>query len=181
MSKRISVKEWGMQAIDFLATIEDDMGAAIMHIQSREPENVNALGAARTAHHNLGVHVASLARRIGRYNEERHIATGYTAVYRCPVPSPEVKIDDPALRPIVVWTGRDGDVADCPDGGAFLDVKWAHSEQSYCAWYPTVDAAKAELAGLAVDFHAAIDSTGLNADMTAHGASESSTMHVTRR
>jgi hypothetical protein len=50
---------------------------------------------------------------------------------------------------IEIRNGRDGDVADAPDGGAVLRVRWAVEEQSTDTWYPSSEAAEAALIALA--------------------------------
>ena len=50
---------------------------------------------------------------------------------------------------LTIWTQQDGTVEDCPDYGAVLSCRWAHSDQDDDVWYPTVEAALAALDAIA--------------------------------
>lgn len=82
-------------------------------------------------------------------------------------------------EPLLIWTGRDGDVADCPEWGATLTVLWAVEDHSYCEWYPTTEAAKAALLRVARSNGTTPSEGGFSVDLTVPGC-HSSRAYVTR-
>jgi hypothetical protein len=84
-----------------------------------------------------------------------------------------------AGEPLLIWDGRNGDVRDCPPGGARLYVSWAINDRSYEEWYPTTEAAKAALLKLAHANGRVPDDQGMHVDLTAPGC-HSSSARVTR-
>ena len=80
-----------------------------------------------------------------------------------------------------IWNGSEGDIRDCPSGGALVTLSWCVPESAnWVIWYPTVEQAKAKLLEVARRNNRAPREDGLHVDLTAPGC-QSSFCYVTRR
>lgn len=78
-----------------------------------------------------------------------------------------------------VWNGREGYIRRRPPGGATVTESWAVSDLSVSRWYPTTEAAKADLAMLARAHGREVSEDGFYVDLTEAGCNPSDA-HVTR-
>lgn len=75
---------------------------------------------------------------------------------------------------LVIWTGDDGDVADCPKGGVILRQRWAAGgRHDMDEWYPSLQAAKAALLDLAKANGRTPSPNGCYVDLTREGCHSS--------
>lgn len=80
-----------------------------------------------------------------------------------------------------IWNGRDGDIRDCPEGGATVTLNYCSPiDGNWERWYPSTEAAKAKLLEIARRDGRIPDANGLRVDLTAPGC-HTSNAYVTRR
>ena len=71
---------------------------------------------------------------------------------------------------LCTWDGRNGIIADTPDGPGFeLHVDWAINENSYVLWYRDIETPRANLLNLARENGCAPSANGLSVDLTSPG------------